>query len=69
MLNFYIDYAIDVGVPLQVVRLIAIWFSKVIMTVNWENCYSSSCTGTITSGVIQGSVLSLVLSSVYSMPL
>jgi len=33
----------NIGVPLQVVRLIENWYSKIIMKVKWENCYSSSC--------------------------
>jgi len=53
----------NIGVPLQVVRLIANWYSKIIMKVKWENCYSSSCM--IKSGVRQGGVLSPVLYNVY----
>ena len=53
----------DIGVPLQVVRLIANWYSKIIMKVKWENCYSPSCI--IKSGVRQGGVLSPVLFNVY----
>ena len=39
------------------------WYSKIIMKVKWENCYSSSCM--IKSGVRQGGVLSPVLFNVY----
>ena len=46
----------DIGVPRHVIKLIMNWYSKVMMIVRWDNCYSSPCS--VKSGVRQG--LSLI---------
>jgi len=39
------------------------WYTKVVIMVRWDNCYSSPCN--VKSGGRQGSVLLPVLSNVY----
>ena len=53
----------DIGVPRHIIKLIMNWYSKVMMIVRWDNCYSSPCS--VKSRVRQGSVLSPVLFNVY----
>lgn len=53
----------DAGIPVCLVKLLLNWYSKNMVVVKWNNCYSSPCF--LKSGVRQGGVISLILFNIY----
>ena len=63
--NFWLlfDKRITRSVPLFIVRILAVWYTRQKMCIRWDNTYSSSFS--VSNGVKQGGILSSILFNYY----